>query len=160
MAESSSATGGALAHDWSNDNYFGPRNLTSRNERVIEAGEEPAITVTLPRSFNAETMYPFIARALDIHRRPGCDRLCFDFHTLKFIEPVGVVVLSNLIQFLKRRGVEIVFRYHRVGSQANRYLDDAGFLKATLVRNCLPAVRYARRRCHCSSSTASDRRSI
>lgn len=99
----------------------------ARRKMKIVVGEDEAITVAMPRNFNPGTMYPFLSRAMAIYDSPGCTKVCLDFRILNFIEPVGVVVLSNLIEYLERRAVQTVFQYHRLRSQATEYLDDAGF---------------------------------
>ena len=94
---------------------------------VLESDD--ATTVFLPVSFNAESMYPFLGRALAICASDGCLTLYLDFRNFRFIEPVGMVVLSNLIDYVRRRGTAVVFRYHRVPSEGICYLDDSGFFE-------------------------------
>lgn len=81
----------------------------------------------LPRQFNAETMYPFLERALEIAGTTTSGLLHLDFHALQFIHPEGVVVLANLIRYIESRGTKIVFRFSAVNTPANIYLDDCGF---------------------------------
>lgn len=56
-------------------------------------------TVLLPQAFNADTMYPFLSQVVDEQRNAKCSKVIFDFDRLKFIEPVGIVVLSNVIEY-------------------------------------------------------------
>lgn len=72
-------------------------------------------------------MYPFIDKAIDEQCDAKCSKVIFDFSNLAWIEPVGVVVLSNLIEYFKKVGVKVSFTGHTVNSQANKFLDDSGF---------------------------------
>lgn len=98
-------------------------------KRSVFTSDDDA-TAFLPVSFNAESMYPFLGRALAICDADGCQVLYLDFRNFQFIEPVGMVVLANLIDYVRRRrGLPVVFRYHRVPSDGIRYLDDSGFFE-------------------------------
>lgn len=90
---------------------------------------EGAAVVRLPRRFNADTMNYFIGRVVDERRNATCSHVTFDFSELDFIEPVGVVVLSNLIEYLKRIGVAVLFGYAGTRTPATNYLDDSGFFE-------------------------------
>jgi anti-anti-sigma regulatory factor len=98
------------------------------------------ITVPLPVTFNVSTMYPFIDKAIDEQCDAKCSKVIFDFSKLAWIEPVGVVVLSNLIEYFRKIGVKVSFKGHTVNSQANIFLDDSGFfnhyLKKYIFRGC------------------------
>jgi ABC-type transporter Mla MlaB component len=85
------------------------------------------INVELPANFNKESMYPFIRRAIDEQSDAKGSKVYFDFSRLRFIDPTGVVVLSNLIEYFRRIGVNVWFRNHQSETTANRYLDDSGF---------------------------------
>lgn len=87
------------------------------------------IVVKLPISFTVNTMYPFIDKAIDEQCDAKCTKIYFDFSTLNFIEPVGIVVLSNLIQYFHKLDVKVLFRGHNISSKANIYLDDVGFFQ-------------------------------
>lgn len=67
------------------------------------------ITIELPRTFNATTMYIFIGKAIDDQCDAKCSKIYFDFSKLAFIEPVGIVVLSNLIEYFKKLKVNVFF---------------------------------------------------
>ena len=56
-------------------------------------------------------------------------RVRFDCARLEFIDPTGVVVLCNLIDYLRRVGVNVKVRVKRPFSQCIEYLDDFGFFK-------------------------------
>jgi anti-sigma regulatory factor (Ser/Thr protein kinase)/anti-anti-sigma regulatory factor len=85
------------------------------------------ITVDLPKTFNASSMYRFIDKAIDEQCDAKCSKIYFNFSTLSFIEPVGVVVLNNLIEHFKRIDVKVFFSGHTTKSAANIFLDDAVF---------------------------------
>lgn len=85
------------------------------------------VEVQLPANFNVYTMYQFIDKVIDEQCDAKCSKLTFNFSTLKFIEPVGVVVLSNFIEYLKKTKVEVFFKGHSTQTAANVFLDDSGF---------------------------------
>lgn len=88
---------------------------------------EQQLNVSLPDRFNETTMYQFINTVIDEQCDAKCSEIVFDFSTLRFIEPVGVVVLSNLIEYFKKIEVKVSFRGHKKASPANIYLDDSNF---------------------------------
>lgn len=90
------------------------------------------ITVELPSSFNAWTMYQFVAQLLSEQRDAKCSKVYFDFTRVTFIEPVGVVVLSNLIEYLKKLGVSVWFKGHKTRTKCTAFLDDSGFFEQYL----------------------------
>jgi anti-sigma regulatory factor (Ser/Thr protein kinase)/anti-anti-sigma regulatory factor len=90
------------------------------------------ITVELPASFNALTMYQFISELLSEQREAKCSKVYFDFTKVTFIEPVGVVVLSNLIEYLKKLGVSVCFKGHKNRTKCTVFLDDSGFFNQCL----------------------------
>jgi len=89
------------------------------------------ISVLLPKQFNAESMYPFIARAVNEQGDAHCKEITFDFAQLEFIEPVAVVVLSNLIEYFSQLGVKTIISGYAL-TKAVVYLDDSGFFKQYL----------------------------
>lgn len=72
------------------------------------------IEIQLPVNFNVVTMYPFIDKVIDEQCDAKCSKLTFDFSTLRFIEPVGIVVLSNFIEYLKKIKVKVFLRGTKV----------------------------------------------
>lgn len=92
-------------------------NILSRREHVVP----------LPHNFNKDTMYALVNSVLDEHQDCRYSKIVFDFSSLGFIEPGGVTVLSNLIEYLKRVGVAVTFRNFHGGTQALKFLDDSGF---------------------------------
>lgn len=85
------------------------------------------VEIQLPMNFNVVTMYPFIDKVIDEQCDAKCSKLTFDFSAVRFIEPVGIVVLSNFIEYLKKAKVKVFFKGHKVRTPANIYLDDSGF---------------------------------
>ncbi len=88
--------------------------------------------VSLPRTFNCETMYGFIGKAVDEQCNALSSKITFDFSDVTFIEPVGVVVLGNLIEHFKKLGVKTYFSGHKHMTEPINYLDDSGFFKQYL----------------------------
>lgn len=74
-------------------------------------------------------MRGFIKSAVSAQQQEGAQRMFFDFGRLTFIEPEGVVVLANTIEHFRQVKVKVFFTNHTVNSDANRYLDDAGFFQ-------------------------------
>lgn len=87
--------------------------------------------IRLPNTFNSDTMYAFLEQALTSDADVRFKTIDFDFGDLKFIAPVGVVVLSNLVEFLRRAGVSGYFRnvFGTNVTPAVAYLDDSGFFE-------------------------------
>lgn len=74
-------------------------------------------------------MYQFIDQLLSEQNDAKCSKVYFDFSKVTFIEPVGVVVLSNLIEYLKKVGVSVWFKGHKTKTRVTEFLDDAGFFR-------------------------------
>lgn len=77
-------------------------------------------------------MDALIRAAVDEDGDAVCSEIRFDFSELQFIEPVGVVVLSNLLEYLGKLGVQTGFDGLTSPSMAVVYLDDSGFFKEYL----------------------------
>lgn len=90
------------------------------------------VVVKLPRSFNHEAMRKFIGEAIHAQSTENTSKIYFDFSELQFIEPEGVVALSNTIAHFRVARVKVFFRGHNLTTPANRYLDDSGFYKQYL----------------------------
>lgn len=93
------------------------------------------LTVELPTVFNNDSMRIFVNQVVDEQRDAKCSRVVFDFHRLGFIEPVGVVVLSNLIEYFKLADVRVRFVNHNARTSGVRFLDSAGFFQHYLKRD-------------------------
>lgn len=84
-------------------------------------------------------MYPFIDKAIDEQCDAKCSEIVFDFSTLNFIKPVGIVVLSNLIEYFRKAGVKVSFIGHTSNTPANKFLDDSGFFHYYLKKYIFPS---------------------
>ncbi|MGP8192987.1 MAG: hypothetical protein ACLQLT_10195 [Methylovirgula sp.] len=60
------------------------------------------------------------------------EHIIFDFQRVRFIRPVGVVVLHNIIRWLQAKNCAVAFRGHTGGSAPLRYLHDSLFFKMHL----------------------------
>ena len=85
--------------------------------------------VNIPQTFNASTMYGLVSEIFDENLDARCSSITLDFSRLQFIEPVGVVILSNIIESLKKSKVKYSFQHCNTRTDANKYLDDAGFFQ-------------------------------
>jgi hypothetical protein len=70
-------------------------------------------------------------------------RIVFDFQTLQFIRPAGVVFLHNIIRWLQAKKCEVGLQGHYLNSPSIRYLRDALFFKLHLEGE-LPASEPSR----------------
>lgn len=104
------------------------RRPTEQCNRKMWQKSDGWVVAELPRRFTADSMYGFIGSVVDDQRDARCTRVSMDFTGLQFIDPAGVVVLSNLIEYFGRLGVTTTFV---VGSRSmgTTYLDDAGFFE-------------------------------
>ncbi|KGA95678.1 hypothetical protein AJ85_04730 [Alkalihalobacillus alcalophilus ATCC 27647 = CGMCC 1.3604] len=93
------------------------------------------LNVLIPPKINRNTMYYLISEIVDEKLNVKDDPVNFIFHDLDFIEPVGVTILSNLLEWLKCKDIEFRLSYssclNRIGNKDNpiKYLDDSGFFK-------------------------------
>ncbi|WP_121603768.1 ATP-binding protein [Virgibacillus sp. Bac332] len=86
--------------------------------------------VFIPRNFNRSTMYQLLSSVIDYDLKPKDHRIDFDFTNLKFIEPAGVTILSNLFEWLRKRDVNSTITYPKNSSGKNnpiQFLDDSDF---------------------------------
>lgn len=92
------------------------------------------MVVVLPNQFTRLTMYELLDQIIDDKLSPRGNKFIFDFSRLRFIEPVGVTVLSNLVEWLYKRKVEVFFRTPKrvVLPSSIQYLDDSLFFKRYL----------------------------
>ena len=71
--------------------------------------------------------------------------VAFDFQSLSFIRPAGVVFLHNMIRWLHAKECKVYFRNHSGHSAPLRYLGDSQFfrlhLKGQKPRSCRPTTR-------------------
>ncbi|KXJ37250.1 hypothetical protein AX282_20710 [Bacillus spizizenii] len=104
------------------------------------------LEVRIPRVVKRNSMHLLIDKVIDSDMQPLNNQMNFNFCELEYIEPPGVTVLSNLLQWLHSRNVEIIFTYpsdikdRRTKDRIKRdpliYLDDSMFFKKYL-GNCL-----------------------
>lgn len=83
----------------------------------------------LPHRLTKETMQLLISQVVDEDGQSKWSRVRFDCSVLEFIDPTGVVVLCNLVDYLRRVGATVKVRVKRPFSQCVEYLDDFGFFK-------------------------------
>ena len=74
-------------------------------------------------------MYSFISAAIDENGDAKNKEIILDFAELKFIDPVAVVVLCNLIEYLSQGGVSISFKGINAPFTGAIFLDNAGFFR-------------------------------
>jgi hypothetical protein len=86
-------------------------------------------TVPIPGYFNVRSMYRVIGAAIDEQQQPRHAAMSFDFSHVAFAEPDGVTVLSNLVEWLRKRGVQCTFVGCDLVRPATKYMDDCGFFK-------------------------------
>lgn len=96
--------------------------------------------VYLPKELDrGPSMYWLINQVLDANNNPKSNVFDFDFTTLKFIRPVGVTVLSNLVGRLHRHGASVTFTYNLPNRSQKHcpmaFLDDSMFFKYYLKQN-------------------------
>ena len=87
------------------------------------------VKTELPHRFNASTMIKFIDDTINKQTSTKCKKIYVSFSTLVYIEPIGVVVLSNLIEYFDKIKVDVVFEGHNIDSEANFFLDRIGFFQ-------------------------------
>jgi len=85
--------------------------------------------ILLPATFNRTTMYPFLGEVIEALDSGKCSKVIFDFSRLNFIEPSGIVVLSNAIEFLRKSGLKVSFDQYKVVKPCLKYLDDSQFFQ-------------------------------
>lgn len=83
----------------------------------------------LPSNFNFGNIYPFIDAAINENGDAKYGKIVVDFTELRFIDPVAVVVLCNLLEFLSKGGVSTPFKGINAPPAGAVFLDNAGFFK-------------------------------
>ncbi|WLR54275.1 ATP-binding protein [Mesobacillus subterraneus] len=87
--------------------------------------------VALPKQFTRHTMYSLLGAVIDNDLGPKDSRINFDFCKLQFIEPAGITILSNLFEWLVRRGVHVTIECPDGNETGNghviQFLDDSRF---------------------------------
>jgi anti-sigma regulatory factor (Ser/Thr protein kinase) len=89
--------------------------------------------LSLPSNFTRHTMYDLLNSVIDFELNPKDHTITFDFSNLNFIEPSGITILSNLFEWLVRRGVDtnVLCPERIVGGKNDplQYLDDSRFFE-------------------------------
>lgn len=87
--------------------------------------------IHLPNTLKRETMYGLLTKAINNDMEPKDRNIELDFRTLRWIEPSGVTVLSNLVQWLDKQGVMVILTVPGdIPKGRNcpvKYLDDSMF---------------------------------
>lgn len=73
-------------------------------------------------------MYPVLGGAIE-SGQPRDNSITFDFLDLKFIDPNGLTVFCNLLEWLGKRGVRVQFANCNTAKEAVQYMDDCGFFR-------------------------------
>ncbi len=60
---------------------------------------------------------------------PSDRTIVFDFERVRFMAPLGVVVLANLIEWLRNHGANVEYQNANAANAAVSYLDDVGFFE-------------------------------
>lgn len=88
-----------------------------------------AKVVQVPRRFNANTMDKFISSFVDEDGDAEGKSFEVDFSGLEFVDPVAIVVMSNLIEYLRQLKIKVQLTGLTNLSEGVLYLDDCGFFK-------------------------------
>ena len=68
--------------------------------------------VKVPKSLTSETIPVFLLNALGCDARVVPCNILFDFELFEWIDPVGVVVFSNLLEYLRHQNFDFNFTNH------------------------------------------------
>lgn len=88
--------------------------------------------VVLPQTCNVWTTTQFISEVITDQRDAKFSKVIFDFSRVNFVEPVGLVGLSNLIEYLNKIGCSVAFSNHSSLNQGTKFLDDSEFFERYL----------------------------
>ncbi|MFK0524732.1 ATP-binding protein [Paenibacillus illinoisensis] len=92
--------------------------------------------VYLPKNFTRRSMYDIIGQIVNEDRQPISKKVTLNLCELDFIDPAGVTVLSNLQEWLVKKGVEVGYRTPSLEvfktKTALRYMDDSLFFEQHL----------------------------
>jgi len=100
----------------------------SRTTRILNRLLD-RVDIDLPRNLTKETMQSLISQVVDEDGKPKWSRVRLNLTRLEFIDPTGVVVLCNLIDYLRRVDVSVHVKIVKPYSRCVEYLDDFGFFK-------------------------------
>ena len=92
--------------------------------------------ITLPERLNRNSMYKLLRQVVTEEGAPLHDEYIFQMNTCrKFIEPIGVTFINNLVGWLKENEIQVDFSYTTDIEilddlkEPQRYLDDCGFFE-------------------------------
>lgn len=91
--------------------------------------------IDLPKRLNRNTMYVLLKKVITKDNEPVANEILLNFETLTtFIEPSGVTILSNLINWLEHKGVSVAIYPGQLstGESPIRFLDDSMFFQQHL----------------------------
>jgi hypothetical protein len=87
------------------------------------------LSVAVPYNLGSGTMHSLIGGAIAAGA-PAANHIVLDFGRVGFVESLGVVILSNLVEWLRNRGVTVDYANCDVARPPISYLDDIGFFEA------------------------------
>lgn len=102
---------------------------------VIYSRGDILYTLNLPRNIDKTNINKLMVDIIDQNKNPLYTSINFDFTSLNFIRPAGVVTLDNIISWLSKRGVDVKVTYYENitnPKSAIKYLDDSGFFEKYL----------------------------
>ena len=113
-------------------NDFGVSGGSVRSRGFIKTEsevKEDILKVHIPAKFNTTSMYGFIKKIIATNRCPSSQYIEICFGELSHIDASGVTVLSNIIEWLTKRGVVTRLLVPNIYTAPIVYLDDSGFFK-------------------------------
>jgi anti-sigma regulatory factor (Ser/Thr protein kinase) len=114
------------------------QDLFEASKKLRDFISPPYTKIQLPYSFERKTMFAVVDEILHPDLELKSNRVLFDFSRLKFADPTAITVLSNLIEFLRKKGAKIEYLNYQLPSDGNKYLDDCGFFKKYLGEQVFP----------------------
>lgn len=74
--------------------------------------------VILPPQFNRDTMYSVLKQCINESLVPTCKKIIFNLEHLSFIEPSGLTILSNTIEWLQLNKCDVSIKFKRYTSSS------------------------------------------
>lgn len=84
-------------------------------------------TIKLEGSLDVSSIHRFVNQFIDDERSPRSNEFFVDMCSVKFVTPVGVTSLVNLLTYLGKSGCIIIVQYPDRPTEPVKYLDDCGF---------------------------------
>lgn len=88
--------------------------------------------ISVPQSFDRYHMYSLLDQIITKDGNPIDAEIILDLSKLNFIEPVGVTILANLIEWLNKIEAICKLGYVKYGNESIKYLDDSLFFQRYL----------------------------